>query len=114
MQASGRGVGWEQMGEPTGDFTGDFRGDSTAGDLAGDLVGDEAGTLTGEPTDVVEEGSQTGVGEGYRGLLAAGDGVVFSGTSGSGKKRMPGDVTRAGGDVRVIWQKKQHRRSGFN
>lgn len=115
MQVSGRGVGWERIGEPIGDLTGDVTCDSMAGltgelmgDLAGDIGEEEAAARVGEER---VEGLWTGAGEGHSGLLAAGDGVVLSsvssGTKGSGKKRVPGDFTRQGGDVGVIWGKKQ-------
>lgn len=114
MQVSGRGVGWERIGESTGDLTGDLTGDSMAGltgemmgDSAGDLGGDEAGAAAARVGEGTEEGLWAGAGEGHTGLLATGDGVVrssvtSSGMKGSGKKRVPGDFTRQGGDIGVI------------
>ena len=124
-RVSGRGPGWERIGELTGDLTGDatgnwitgFSGEAT-GDLVGELGGDEAETVKGEATGEgdgegagTDKASWTGAGEGHSGLLAAGErlvlsGFVSSGMNGSGKKRVPGDFTRG------IW--KRNRTFGFN
>lgn len=115
MQVSGKGVGWERIGDPTDDFRGDLRGDSSAGftgelmdSAAGDIGGgDEAGAAIVAPAgdgDGSGEKSWTGAGEGHTGLLVVGDGIIFSTlgsseTSGSGKNRVPGDFTSPGGDI---------------
>lgn len=110
MQVSGRGVGWERIGELTGDLMGDLTGDSVAGlsgetmgDFVGELGRDKTGTLEGEAAaaaagEGTEERLWARPGEGHCGLLVAGDGVVLSGfvssgMNGSGKKRVPGDFT---------------------
>lgn len=92
------------MGDLTGDSMVGLTGE-LMGNLVGEMGGDEAGTLTGEAAatrvgEGTEEGSWTGAGEGYSGLLAAGEGdgvaltdFVSSGMKGSGKKRVPGDFT---------------------
>lgn len=118
MQVSGRGVGWEQIGEPAGVLTGDPTGESTAGftgETTGDLGGDEAGSAArvGEETG---EGLWTGAGEGHSGLLMVGDGLVFSGVGssrrkGSGKNRLPGDFTGEGGDGDIWGEKNKKKRT---
>lgn len=113
MQVSGKGVGWEQIGEITGDLTGDLTGDFivglnglSTGDLVSELGGDEAESLTGEAAaaetgagEGTDKGSWTGAVGGHSGLLAAGEGIVLSGfvssdRNGSEKNRVPGDFTR--------------------
>lgn len=82
-------------------------GDSLAGGPIGDLVrGLGGGEAAGG--DGTQGASWAGAAGGHSGLVAAkgGEGVrlsgfISSGMNGSGKKRVPGDVTA------VIWKKKQ-------
>ena len=110
MRDSGRGVGWERIGELVGDLTGDLTGDSLSGftgegtdEVVFEAGAVEAGSLTGEAAtaaegDGTEEENGTGAGDGLDGLLTAGDTVAFSGSgssvgNGSVKKRVSGGFT---------------------